>query len=65
MSTIGEKLLGTITSLVNVGHTSEVAIDKIYACYCRGKSKTTISLNMVQDRKSGGHPNLQVGTTTV
>ena len=27
-----------ITLLVNAGHTSEVAIDKVYACYGRGKS---------------------------
>ena len=54
-----------ITSLVNAGHTSEVAIDKVYGCYGRGKSVTTILLNMIQDRKKGGHPNLQVGTTTV
>ena len=49
-----------ITLLVNVGHTSEVAIDKVYVCYGRGKSVTTILLNMVQDRKRGGHPNLQI-----
>ena len=47
-----------ITSLVNAGHTSEIAIDKMYACYVRGISVTNILLNMVQDRKNGGHPNL-------
>ena len=54
-----------VASLVNAGHTSEVAIDKVYACYSRGKSVTTILLNMVQDRKNGGHPNLRVGTTSI
>ena len=54
-----------ITSLVDASHTSEVAIDKIYACYGMSKSVTTISLYMVQDRKAGGHPNLRVGTITV
>ena len=54
-----------ITSLVNAGHTSEVAIDKVYACYGRGTSVTNILLNMVQDRKNGGHPNLRVGTTSI
>ena len=40
-----------VASLVNAGHTSEVAIDKVYACYGRVKSVTTILLNTVQDRR--------------
>ena len=59
------KKFGCRYIIVNVDNASEVAIDKVYACYCRDKSVTTISLNVVQDRKSGDHPNLQVGTTTV
>ncbi len=47
-----------VASLVNAGRTSEVAIDKVNACYGRGTSVTNILLNMVRDRKTGGHPNL-------
>ena len=50
-----------IVKLVNAGHTSEVAIDKVYACYGRNTSVTKILLKMVQDRRTGGHPNLKVG----
>ena len=50
-----------VVKLVNAGHTSEVAIDKVYACYGRNTSVTKILLKMVQDRKTGGHPNLRVG----
>ena len=50
-----------IVKLVNAGHTSEVAIDKVYGCYGRTTSVTKILLKMVQDRKTGGHPNLRVG----
>ena len=51
--------LGVIEKLVNAGYTSEVAIDKVYKCHCT--TSTKILLKMVIDRKSGGHPNLQVG----
>ena len=50
-----------IVKLVNAGYTSEVAIDKVYACYGRNTSVTKILLKMVQDRRTGGHPNLKVG----
>ena len=43
--------------LVNAGHTSKVAIDKVYACYGRNTSVTKILLKMVQDRRTGEHPN--------
>ena len=51
-----------IVKLVNVGYTSEVAIDKVYACYGRSTSVTKILLQIVKDRKRGGHLNLQVGS---
>ena len=54
-----------VASLVNAGHTSEVVIDNMYTCYDRGTSVTNILLNMVQDRETGGHPNLRVGTTSI
>ena len=47
-----------VASLVNACHTSKVVIDKVYAYYSRGRSVTNILLNMVQDRKTGDHPNL-------
>merc|ERR1712150_375032 len=52
-----------VVKLVNAGHTSEVVIDKVYACYGRNTSVTKILLKMVQDRKTGGHPNLRVGNS--
>ncbi len=49
---------GVVVKLVNAGHTSKVGINKVYACYRRNTSVTKILLKMVQDRKTGGHPNL-------
>ena len=50
-----------VVKLVNTGHTSKVAIDKVYACYRRNTSGTKILLKIIQDRKTGGHPNVHVG----
>ena len=49
-----------IVNLVNAGHTSKFAIYKVYACHGRSTCVTKILLQIVKDRKSGGHPNLQV-----
>ena len=50
----------TVRQLVLAGHTSDVAIDKVYEAYGRGTSVATILLKMIRDRKEGGHPSLRV-----
>ena len=50
-----------ITNLVRAGHTSDTAIDKVYEAYGRSTSVTQILLQMIRDRKQGGHPGLRVG----
>lgn len=49
-----------IAGLVRAGHTSNVAIDRIYDVYGRGQSVTNIINRMRRDRAQGGHPNLRV-----
>ena len=49
-----------IVKLVNAGHMSNSAVDEVYNCYGRSLPVTTILRKMVQDRKTGGHPNLQI-----
>ena len=49
-----------VATLVRAGHTSDTAIDKIYAAYGRNTSVTNILLKMIQDRRVGGHPSLRV-----
>ena len=48
-----------VVSLVARGHTSDRAVDKIYAVYGRGLGVTAILRKMTADRKlRGGHPEL-------
>ena len=49
-----------IVKLVNAGHTSDSAVDEVYNCYGRSLPVSTILRKMVHDRKTGGHPNLQI-----
>jgi hypothetical protein len=49
-----------VTKHVNSGFTSAVAIDRIYQCYGRKLPVTKILIQMVKDKKAGGHPNLQL-----
>jgi len=50
----------TVSNLVRAGHTSDVAIDKVYEAYGRSTSVTRILVQMVRQRKDGGHPALRV-----
>lgn len=49
-----------IVKHVNAGHFAEVAIDKIYQCYGQSSNVSFIINAMVQDKKTGGHPNLRI-----
>ena len=49
-----------VSNLVRAGHTSDVAIDKVYQAYGRSTSVTRILVQMVRQRKDGGHPSLRV-----
>jgi hypothetical protein len=44
---------------VNAGHLAAVAIDKIYQCYGHSSNVSYIINAMVNDKKTGGHPNLR------
>ena len=49
-----------VASLVARGHTSDLAVDKVYAVYGRNQGVTKILQAMQQDRnKRGGHPELR------
>ena len=49
-----------VTSLVLRGHTSDLAIDKVYGVYGRRLWVTVILKAMTRDRKErGGHPELR------
>ena len=49
-----------ISKLVNAGHSSANAVEKIYSVYGHGLSVSAIIAAMVKDKKTGGHPNLRV-----
>ena len=49
-----------VSNLVRAGHTSDVAIDRVYQVYGRSTSVTRILVQMVRQRKDGGHPSLRV-----
>ena len=50
-----------IAALVRAGHTSDVAIDRIYEIYGQNQSVTAIINRMRRDRRTHGeHPNLRV-----
>jgi hypothetical protein len=49
-----------IVKHVNAGHLAAVAIDKIYQCYGQSSNVSTIINAMVNDKKTGGHPNLRI-----
>lgn len=49
-----------IAKLINAGHTSDSAVDEVYNVYGRSLGVTTILRKMVNDRKTGGHINLQI-----
>ena len=49
-----------MVQMINAGHTSDSAIDKIYTVYGSSLSVTSILLCLVQDRKRGGHPSLRI-----
>ena len=51
----------TVALLVRAGYTAETAVDKIYDTYGQDQSVTKIIKRMLDDRRGGGHPNLQVG----
>ena len=49
-----------VVSLVARGHTSDLAIDKVYGVYGRRLAVTEILRRMQKDEKErGGHPELQ------
>lgn len=49
-----------ITKHVNARYTAAAAIDKVHASYGEKLSVTKILNLMIADKKSGGHPNLQI-----
>ena len=49
-----------MVQMINAGHTSDSAIDKIYIVYGSSLSVTNILLCLVQDWKRGGHPSLRI-----
>jgi len=49
-----------VSTLVLAGWTANAACDRIYETYGRNQSVTNIIRKMLQDRKTGGHPNLKV-----
>jgi hypothetical protein len=49
-----------ISKHVNAGFTAMTAVDKIYECYGRGETVTSIIKKMTNDKKTGGHPSLHV-----
>ena len=51
----------TVALLVRAGYTAETAVQKIYDMYGQDQSVTKIIKWMLDDRRGGGHPNLQVG----
>jgi hypothetical protein len=55
-----------ISGLVRLGHTSEVAIDRIYAVYGSQPSVTVIQRSLKKDVKAGRRsPNLQIQHLTL
>ena len=48
-----------IQKMINAGHTSDSAVDKVYLVYGRSLAVTYILKKMVADRRTGGHPELQ------
>lgn len=48
-----------VQKMINAGHTSDSAIDKVYLVYGRSLAVTYILKKMVSDRRTGGHPELQ------
>ena len=51
----------TVALLIRAGYTAETAVQKIYDTYGQDQSVTKIIKRMLDDRRGGGHPNLQVG----
>lgn len=49
-----------ISKHVNAGFSAITAIDKIYECYGRGETVTSIINKMTNDKKTGEHPNLRI-----
>ncbi len=48
-----------VDTMTRRGHTSETAIDAVYAAYGRSKPVSDILRAIRQDKKRGGHPNLR------
>ena len=49
-----------ISGMTWAGYTADVAIDKIYKAYGESISVTKILLDMIEDQKNGGHPQLRI-----
>ena len=49
-----------VSELIRAGHTSDVAIDKIYKAYGESQPVTKILIAMIRDKKNGGHPQLRI-----
>jgi hypothetical protein len=49
-----------ISKHVNAGYLAATAIDRIYQCYGRNQTVSSIIVAMVRDKKNGGHPNLRI-----
>ena len=49
-----------MVQMINAGHTSDSAIDKIYTVYGSSLSVTSILLYLVKDQKWGGHQSLRI-----
>lgn len=48
-----------VQKMINAGYTSDLAVDKVYLVYGRSLAVTYILQKMAEDRKTGGHPELQ------
>ena len=46
--------------LVRAGYTAHTAIDRIYETYGQDKTVTYILMQMIRDRRTGGHSLLRV-----
>ena len=49
----------TVQRMINAGHTSDTAVDRVYLVYGRSLAVTYILRKMAADRRTGGHPELQ------
>ena len=47
------------------GHSSEIAIDKMYEVYTNTQGVTEILRQIRKDKKSGGHPSLRVSAPEI